>query len=1012
MDWTFRKTNTLAGCLTGCAAFIVYFMTMEPTVSFWDCGEFISTAFKLEVGHPPGAPFFMLLGRIFTLFAGGDTSAVAATVNTLSALCSGVTIMFLFWTITHLARKMVQNADSTAGRCAVIGAGLLGSLAYTFSDTFWFSAVEAEVYGCSSLFTAIVFWAILRWEDEADTPHADRWLILIAYLMGISIGVHLLNLLAIPAIVLVYYFRKFQPSVKGAAAALAVSAAILATILYVIIPGVVSAAAAIELMFVQGMHLPLYSGVAVYAIILIGALCFGLIYTLRKGKVLANTILLAVTVILIGYSSYAVTVIRSNAQPPMDQNNPENLFSLQYYLNREQYGDRPLLSGPYFNAPPLDIKEGKRQYALEDGAYTVIGEKLSYEYDKRFTTLFPRMYSRDSRHVAQYKQWGNIKGRPVKVTQGGKQETVYCPTFGENLRFFFSYQLGHMYFRYFMWNFAGRQNDHQADGGPLNGNWISGIRPLDEARLGPQELPRLLENKGRNTYFLLPLLFGLIGLWYQYKRRQHDFWVVFTLFFLTGIAIVIYLNQTPLQPRERDYAYAGSFYAFTIWIGLGLIAVLRALPEKIADWKTTVLCSVVCLLLVPGLMASQNWDDHDRSGRYIVRDVGANYLNTCEKDAILFTNGDNDTFPLWYAQEVEGIRTDVRVVNLSYLAADWYIDQMQRQSYESAPLPLGMTHSQYKTGTRDAAYIIDRFAGDTVSRKDAMDFMLSDSKQSKTIPGVKDEVVHIPAKNVFIPVDRQKVIDKGIVQARDSAAILPRLEWALRGESSYGNERIFKNAIAMLGILANNDWERPVYFTITTGRSQFQNLTPFLRLDGLDYQVVPVRAPLREDTQLGSIDTDVLYDRLMSFKWGNVNDPRVYIEENTWNMLVHYRSIYARLAEALVNEGKNDKAVEVLDYCLEQIPAEIMPIDAYNLAVIEQYYRAGASEKANEYSLTAFLDAVEMYNYLDSFPKKYATAIDQKLRENSYTIYQLRDLAAQYGQTELEKTYQRFTQGQ
>ncbi|MDR2038395.1 MAG: DUF2723 domain-containing protein, partial [Bacteroidales bacterium] len=766
--------NRITGWIVFVIASVVYLLTIEPTASFWDCGEFISTAYKLEVGHPPGAPFFMLIAHIFTLFAGSNVELVAKMVNIFSALCSSFTILLLFWTITHLGKKIistpVQNFTPVQ-TISVLGAGIVGALAYTFSDTFWFSAVEGEVYAFSSLFTALVFWAILRWEDEADQKYATRWLILIAYLMGLSIGVHLLNLLAIPAIGLVYYHRKYTVTTKGTIIALLISAAVLLFILYGIVPGVVQLAVWFELLFVKSMGLPMNTGIYIYAVLLVGGIIYGLYYSLKKKKVILNSALLFVTVIIIGYGSYAALIIRSAAEPPMDQNNPQNLFNLQYYLNREQYGDRPLFVGPYYNSQPVDYKEGKTLYAKKGNQYVEIGKKTDYIYKDGSTTLFPRMYSRESSHINVYKQW-------AKIPQNQAPDKI--PTFGQNLRFFFSYQLGHMYFRYFFWNFVGRQNDIQGHGNPIHGNWISGITPLDESRLGPQDLPESLQNRGRNAYYFLPLILGIIGLAFQFQRKRPDFWVVMMLFIMTGIAIVVYLNQTPLQPRERDYAYAGSFYAFAIWIGLGVMAIIDTIPEKMRNKGLAIAVTAVLLLLVPGIMAKENWDDHDRSGRYTARDFAFNYLASCEPNSIIFTNGDNDTFPLWYAQEVEGVGTDIRVVNLSYLAADWYIEQMDRTAYESKPLPFSLTHDQYMSGVRDVLYIHDLFNGQHIELKEVMDFVGNEDIKTKAVPtgdGVlwsgqlaaselrrvpSDQLADfLPAKNLKITVDKEKVLENG-----------------------------------------------------------------------------------------------------------------------------------------------------------------------------------------------------------------------------------------------------------
>lgn len=732
----FRRYNLILGWGVFLVSLIVYLLTMEPTASFWDCGEFIATAYKMEVGHPPGAPFFMILGRFFTLFAGGDVTKVAVTMNILSATASAFTILFLFWTLTHLVRKFFTKEEQQ-GPVAVItifGAALVGSLAYTFSDSFWFSAVEAEVYSTSSLFTAVVFWAILKWENVADEPGANRWLILIAYLMGLSIGVHLLNLLAIPAIIMVYYFRKYTPTIRGVVAALAVSVGILGVVNYMLIPGLTAIAGKFELVFVNGMGLPFYSGVIVYALLLFGGLVAGIYLTHKRGKVLWNTILLAFFVIVVGYSSYAIIVIRSSANTPLDESNPDTVFSLLEYLNRDQYGDNPLVYGAYFNHRPIDIKYDKPSYHKGEDKYHRVDKNREYVYDASAKGIFPRMWSSTDRHANEYMYWGGMseaelydvrrdaEGNPQMNQMGGysydRSRAVGRPTFGQNLRFFFRYQVGYMYLRYFMWNFAGRQNDIQGHGELTKGNWISGIKFIDQARLGPQEdMPSIIvDNKGHNKYYLLPLLLGLAGAFYHYKKHNKDFWVLGLLFVLTGFAILVYLNQYPIQPRERDYAYAASFYAFAIWIGIGVAGLIEWASREKRSVVTAGALVLASLILVPGIMAKENWDDHDRSDRYTAPAFARNFLNSCLPGGIMFTNGDNDTFPLWYIQEVEGVRTDVRIVNLSYLTADWYIEQMKQTFYDSYALPISMEREHYVQGSRDFAYLVEN-AGVLIKEK-------------------------------------------------------------------------------------------------------------------------------------------------------------------------------------------------------------------------------------------------------------------------------------------------------
>ncbi len=700
----FKRADLIAGWAAFLVASVSYLLTIEPTASYWDCGEFICTAFRQEVGHPPGAPFFMILGRFFSLFAGGDVTKVAACINSMSALASGFTVLFLYWSISHIAKKIIvgdNNEVSVFQSIEIIGSALVGSLAFAYTDTFWFSAVEGEVYAMSSLFTAVVFWCILKWEAVADEKYSNRWLILICYLMGLSIGVHLLNLLVIPAIVLVYYFKKYKVTTKGVIYSLLISFVILGGILYGIIPGVVWVASRFELVFTNGFGLPYNTGTYIYALLGIGGLAYGLWYSFKKKKVVLNTALLGVAVIIIGYSCFAMIVIRSLANPPMDENNPDNVFALQSYLNREQYGDRPLIKGEYFNSKQTGYDLGSPTYIKRNGRYEIVDYKSKPVYDKESTTIFPRMYSPDPSHIKSYQYWAGITNTESK------------PSFGENLTFFFRYQVGYMYIRYFLWNFVGRQNDIQGvDENLMNGNWISGVSFIDNARLGDQDtLPDYLKNnKGNNRYFFLPLILGILGMIFMFRENivgKQYFWIVMLMFLITGVAIVVYLNQTPYQPRERDYAYAGSFYAFAFYIGFG-VAYLCKLSEKLLKKQNTAVAAVVLALgfiCGPIILAAENWDDHDRSGRYTARDFAKNYLESCAPNAILFTNGDNDTFPLWYAQEVEGIRTDVRVVNLAYSNTDWYINQLRRKAYLSDPLPISIDKDKLVEGSRDISYI-------------------------------------------------------------------------------------------------------------------------------------------------------------------------------------------------------------------------------------------------------------------------------------------------------------------
>jgi MFS family permease len=1001
----FKLFNSIVGWTTFIIAAAVYLLTMEPTASFWDCGEFIATAFKLEVGHPPGAYLFMIMGRVFTLFAGNDVTQVAVMMNAMSALLSAFTVLFLFWTITHLGRKIAyKDGDYSIGKTiAIIGAGLVGALAFTFSDSFWFSAVEAEVYASSSLFTALVFWAILKWEDSADDKYANRWLVLIAYLMGLSIGVHLLNLLAIPAIVFVYYFKKYPVTRKGLIITGIISVIILAVVMYGIISGVIIFAALFERLFVNGFGLPYNSGVFFYLIALIGLIVWGLIYTYKKGKVLLNTMILCVAVILLGYSSVTMVVIRSNANTPLDENNPENMFSLLSYLNREQYGDRPLIYGPTFNAPVIENVEGKAVYTPLNGRYEVTNHKMEYKYDPQFMTLFPRMYSLEGDHVKAYKQWAGFEGRPVtfKNPRSGEMETINKPTFGENLKFFWKYQVVHMYWRYFMWNFSGRQNDVQGHGEITKGNWITGIDFIDKALVGPQDnLPDFLaKNKARNKYYMLPFLLGLFGIIYQYQRHKKDFSIVMLLFFFTGIAILLYLNQTPYQPRERDYAYTGSFYAFAIWIGIGVLGLFEALPKKMPAALRAITVTLAALVCVPGIMAKENWDDHDRSGRYTARDFAYNYLNSCEPNAIIFTNGDNDTFPLWYAQEVEGIRTDVRVVNLSYLGADWYVEQMEKKIYESDILPYSFTVDQIRQGKRDIIYLMEdaRLKGRYVELKDALAFVASDNPDTKTIPGYGERIDFIPTKNFKLTVDSAQVLQSGIVPRNMASQIVPQMQWTIN--KSY----ITKSDLMVMDFLANNNWKRPIYFAITVSRDNYLNLDEYFQVTGLAYKIVPVKSTATQG-DIGGVNSDVMFNNMVNkFRWGGINNPKVYLDENNIRMLSNFRSNFAKLAETLIMEGKNDSAKIVLDKCMEVMPKETVPYNYFIIPIAAGYYRLNETDKANK--MIKDLDAVieKELKYYFSLPQKIRASLDYEQQIGLQVMREMSRVTKSFGQEELSK---------
>ena len=1020
----YRLVDNILGCLAFVIAAFVYCSTIEPTASFWDCPEFITTGYKLEIGHPPGAPFFMLTANLFSQFA-SDPSQVARMVNIMSALLSATTIMFLFWTITHLTRKLILkdwDALTTGKLIAIEASGMVGALIYTFSDTFWFSAVEGEVYAYSSAFTAIVFWLILKWEDHADEPHSDRWLVLIFFLMGLSIGVHLLNLLCIPAIVLVYCYRRYPNiEVKGSLIALVVSFVVVAAVLYGVIQGIITVGGWFELFFVNTLGLPFNTGEVIYIICLVAAvlwaiyetyqhtsvkreniafcLAFGLLgvpfygygwqafitgvivlavilFVLNYKKVVnkqkvylvssrvKNTILLCMLMLMIGYSSYALIVIRSTANPPMDENSPEDIFTLGSYLSRSQYGDYPLLYGQAYtsqvalkndgNVCVPEMSEGAPIYSRKEKAskdekdsYFVVSHHNKYVYAQNM--LFPRMW--DSNHTQDYESWmGGVDGTEVPYDRCGEMISVKMPTQIDNIKFFLSYQCNFMYWRYFMWNFAGRQNDIQGNGELEHGNWITGFKWFDNWRLGDQsKLPDSLKaNKGHNVFYCMPLLLGLIGLFWQAfrgRRGIRQFWVVFFLFFMTGLAIVIYLNQTPVQPRERDYAYAGSFYAFAIWCGMGVAAIIDILKKKfhIDNVAVTALASLVCLL-VPIQMASQTWDDHDRSGRYTCRDFGANYLMTLQDQGnpIIFTNGDNDTFPLWYNQEVEGVRTDARVCNLSYLQTDWYIDQMKRPAYNSPSLPISWPRLDYCTGTNEYVEVQPEL------KQQILDFYKQSPAEAKKAFGddpfevsnimrywvrSKDADMHvIPTDTLYVKIDKEAVKRSGMMMASDT--IPDKMVISLKGKRA-----LYKNDLMMLEMIAHADWTRPIYVALTVGSENYMNLGDNFIQEGLANRITPF---LTNQPGAKNFDTEKTYRNVMyRYKYGGLEKPGLYIDETVLRMCYTHRHIFSQLALHLIEEGQKAKALKVLQKAEKVLPTYNVPMN----------YMSGGAEIARAYAL-------------------------------------------------------------
>ena len=1077
----YKLVDNIFGWVAFIIAAFVYCSTIEPTASFWDCPEFITTAYKQEIGHPPGAPFFMLMGNFFTHFA-SDTTQVAKMVNTMSALLSAVCIMFLFWTITHLARKLIigdWKEMTTSKLIAIEASGMVGALIYTFSDTFWFSAVEGEVYAFSSAFTAVVFWLILKWEDHADEPHSDRWLVLIAYMTGLSIGVHLLNLLCIPAIVLVYYYKKVpHANLKGSLLALVLSFLVVVAVLYGVVPGIITVGGWFELFFVNVLGCPFNTGEIVYIICLVASVIWGIYETYnaseknekkqniafvlgfgmlgipfygygwtavvcgiivlavlwlaltykRKKEVVTgvdevtgiakkkmqrvplvtarikNTALLCMLMLMIGYSSYALIVIRSSANPPMDQNSPEDIFTLGSYLSRDQYGDRPLLYGQaYTSQVALEVDGNMCKPVMQEGApvyqrkekasadekdsYFVVSHKNKYIYAQNM--LFPRMYS--SAHAQAYEDWmGGVEGTEIPYDRCGESMMVKMPSQFDNIRFFLSYQCNFMYWRYFMWNFAGRQNDIQGNGEPEHGNWITGFSFIDDSLYGDQsKLPDdLKENKGHNVFYCMPLILGLIGLfwqaWYTRKKKVmkngkeeevllpigiQQFWIVFFLFFMTGLAIVIYLNQTPMQPRERDYAYAGSFYAYAIWCGLGVLAIIDILKRKMKLSGTAVTAIVaVVTLLVPIQMASQTWDDHDRSNRYTCRDFGQNYLMSLQEkgNPIIFTNGDNDTFPLWYNQEVEGVGTDARVCNLSYLQTDWYIDQMMRPAYNSPSVPITWPRLDFCSGTNEYVSV------EPEAKKQILDFYKQDPENAKKQFGAepfelknilknwvrsKNPDMHfIPTDTLYVTIDKEAVKKSGMMMASDS--IPDKMVISLAGKSA-----LYKGDLMMLEMLAQCNWTRPLYVALTVGEENYMNLGDNFVQEGLVNRITPFTT---NKPGAKNFDTEKAYHNIMTrFKFGNLKQKGLYIDETTMRMCYTHRRLLAQTALQLIAEGKKQKAINILKKADVEIPAYNVTLDYMSgaLDMARGWLMTGQKAKGKEYVEAVWKNASQYLNY-------------------------------------------------
>lgn len=929
----YNKLNNISGWIIFAIATTVYALTVEPTASFWDCGEFIAVSYKLEVPHPPGAPLFLLLGRIFSFFAGGDVEQVAYWINMLSVLSSGFTILFLFWSITHIAKKLVPE-NSTNNNLLILGSGFIGAMAYTFSDSFWFSAVEAEVYAMSSFFTAFVVWAILKWENIKDPSDENRWIILIGYMVGLSIGVHLLNLVTLPALGLIYYYKKRDKlSKEGIFATMAISGIIVIVIMIGVIPGLPSLASKIEIFFVNSLGLPFGSGIVFFTLLFLGGLIYGIYYSIKQNLVTLNTALVAFAFIIIGYSSYSIVLIRSNYNPPIDENNPEDILSYVSYLKREQYGSRPLMHGQYFTAELQSQKKGDAVYTKGKDKYEISDYKLDYVYDEDHTTIFPRAYSSQPAHVQRYR---DIMG----LSNGEK------PSFSQNLAYMFKHQLGTMYFRYFMWNFAGRASDIQGAG------WLGVIDTFEE-------VPAALEaNKGRNIFYMIPLLLGIIGLIFQYYKDPRNFAFVALLFFLTGAAIVLYLNSPPVEPRERDYIYAGSYYAFAFWIGLSVIAIFNGIRTVIKNGQIAAIIAILLCIPAPLLMASEGWDDHDRSNRYFSVDSAKNFLASCEENAVIFTGGDNDTFPLWYVQEVEGFRTDVRVIVLSYFNTDWYIEQMMRDAYESKPLPFGLSIENYaQGGLNDYLPVVER--QNIKGAMNARQFMnlIKQEHVGLQVPTSVSKYNSVPARSFFLDVDSTKVRSMGIIPEKYNGLLSSKMTWGMKGSG------LEKKDLAILDLIINNNWERPIYFNNTSASSVNLNLKGYMVQEGNAFRLLPIKNPAGNEML---IDVDKMYDNLINnFFWRELDNPDVYYSEDYRNFILNHRATFNTLIDELLAIGDKERAKKALEKCLSVMPDEAVNFDHFSVQQIGYLITLGEEERAKEMANTIATRADEALKYIN-----------------------------------------------
>jgi hypothetical protein len=1057
-DFNFKKWNLILGWFAFLIAFITYSLTVEPTVSFWDAGEYILTSSKLQVGHPPGAPFFQMMGAFFSIFA-TDPTQIGLMINMMSATASAFTILFMFWSIVLLIKQVVKNNnESSKGQnAAILGAAFVGSLSFAFTDSFWFNAVETEVYAMATLIMAVLFYLGLRWGNDMFTPRGNKWLILISFVVGLSFGVHFMGLLTIPAIGLIYYFKNYKTiTVKNFVLANLAGIAVLLFVFKLLAPNILRYFSALEIFFVNSVGLPFNSGSIIAFVLLVGFIIFGIRYTRKKNYVNLNTALLCITFVVVGFSSWLMLPIRANANVTVNENNPSSARELLAYYNLEQYPKTHLFYGPQFtdqyagldeNQPYVDDKP-KYEKDKTIGKYVVVNDfkNGSQNYNSKHASLLPRMWS--SEHAENYMMYSGFLDFSIKtdyqmqndlrsvindfknsVTNGevdyedyhsflkkyGRYIDIEKPSLIKNIYYLFDYQIGYMYWRYFMWNFTGRQDDIQGKM-DLHGNWISGFDSLDEYFLGISQdnLPvDVINNKARNTYYFLPLLLGLIGLFFLFNRDKKLFWTMLVFFLFTGIAIQVYTNVRPFEPRERDYSLVGSFYVFALWIGFGVFAIY----EKLSSFsKTSLLApivSLVCLIAVPGILISQNWDDHDRSKRETAHAMAIQYLESCDPNAIIFTIGDNDTFPLWYAQEIEGVRRDVRVVCTSLFNVDWYIDQMKRKAYESAPIPSSLTHEQYKYGTRD--YIIKEVVTeDTLSLNQFLGFITSDDARTKykhvlqqqgyDTSGQRNQDLnanYLPTENVRIPVDKATVLRNGIVKAKDSSLIVPYIDIKIKGAALY------KNRLMMLDIIANNNWERPIYFTGGAfGDEDYIWMKDYLQLDGLVYKLVPIKTPVEKNNpfDMGRIDTDKMYDMVTSWDWGNNGDPKMYHDVETRKNSLTYRGNLARLIEALIQEDKLERAEEVADLAMAKMPVDMFGFYTLLEPYIGAYYELEATDKARDLYMDVSRKYQESLSYYSDLSEQNQSKYIQAIYSDIERYRSLVDVTTFYESDDFIKT--------